>query len=465
MACYDGAAGTEGVGPCKGGTMTCESEGTWSPCNGEVLPVPEICGNGIDDDCNGVVDDDVDADGDGWTSCGGDCCDNPNLCGNPAAVNPGAFEVAGDGVDNDCDGHVDNPLPLCDSGMTSNSTTPMDYAKAMDLCQTSGSGSPPKNAMGPKWGVISAGWSYANGTGTPGANGHSIRPHYGTGTMPQVGGSLVEISTGHAAAQDDGSAAPSYEDLESGTGNGGSSPFPSDWFTANNSKLPNAPGCPAPDGNTANDPTMLTLSIRVPTNAESFSLKTNFFSSEFPEYVCSPYNDFFVVLLDSTYTGSGSAANPADKNLAFYQDPAGMKYPVGVNLAANNTGLFTQCVNGTLGCDASGGGSISSCTGTTELAGTGLDTAEPGECDSNSLEGGGTGWLTTTGNVVPGEIITVRIAIWNTSDDALQSLAVIDGFTWSTESSNPGTTINIARPGGGVLSKQVEQVDLRHLVQ
>ena len=112
--CYDGGDGTEGVGPCKGGNQTCPASGVWGDCVGEVVPVPEICGNGIDDDCNGEVDEDVDADGDGYTTCGGDCCDNPNLCSNPAMVNPGAYDVPGDGVDNDCDGLIDDDPAPCD---------------------------------------------------------------------------------------------------------------------------------------------------------------------------------------------------------------------------------------------------------------------------------------------------------------------------------------------------------------
>ena len=187
---------------------------------------------------------------------------------------------------------------------------------------------------------------------------------------------------------------------------------------------------------------MLTLTVRVPTNVQSFSLDTNFFSDEFPEWTCSPFNDFFVVLLDSMY--SGTPANPTDKNLAFYQ--AGTtKYPVGVNLAAGNTGLFTQCVNGMTGCSSAfaGGsaGSIMTCMSTSDLAGTGLDQAAPGVCDSQSKKGGGTGWLTTSGNVQPGEIMTLRIAIWDTSDHALDSLAVIDNFRWSGTPSAPGTVI------------------------
>src|SRR5262245_50348802 len=59
-ACYSGAAGTQGVGPCTGGTQTCGSDGTWGPCEGEVVPTGEICANGVDDNCNGTIDEDVD---------------------------------------------------------------------------------------------------------------------------------------------------------------------------------------------------------------------------------------------------------------------------------------------------------------------------------------------------------------------------------------------------------------------
>ena len=244
-----------------------------------------------------------------------------------------------------------------------------------------------------------------------------------------------------------GDTSPAWEDFQdtpTTNGNNTQSAFPADFVQANGGSLPNAPGCDPPDGNMANDPVMLELEIRVPTNAKSFTLDTNFFSSEFPEWTCSPYNDFFVVLLDSTYTGV--PANPADKNLAFYT-PANstMKFPVGVNLAAGDTGLFTQCINGKIGCanilGGGGGGTISTCTSTDQLVGTGLDSADGGSCDTNSKQGGGTGWLQTSGNVVGGEIIKLRIAIWDTSDHILDSIAVFDHFAWSVEATDPGTVL------------------------
>lgn len=53
-SCYSGPVGTAGVGRCRSGTQNC-SAGLWGACAGQVLPIPEILGNGIDDDCNGVV--------------------------------------------------------------------------------------------------------------------------------------------------------------------------------------------------------------------------------------------------------------------------------------------------------------------------------------------------------------------------------------------------------------------------
>jgi hypothetical protein len=62
--CYTGPDGTEGVGICLPGEMTC-SEGVWGGntnngfvpefCVGEVLPAEQDLCNGVDDNCDGVV--------------------------------------------------------------------------------------------------------------------------------------------------------------------------------------------------------------------------------------------------------------------------------------------------------------------------------------------------------------------------------------------------------------------------
>jgi MYXO-CTERM domain-containing protein len=85
----DGDGRSEVLGDCNDGDAAVRSG------------FSEVAGNGIDDNCDGVVDDGAwDPDGDGYTAEGGDC-DEADV-----TVFPGGAEVA-DGVDNDCDGVVD----------------------------------------------------------------------------------------------------------------------------------------------------------------------------------------------------------------------------------------------------------------------------------------------------------------------------------------------------------------------
>jgi hypothetical protein len=448
-SCYTGAEDTQDVGPCVAGTRTCSKSGVWSRCENEVVPIAENCSDGLDNNCNGMTDEDIDLDHDGFNTCGTatrppDCCDSTE-CGKPAEVNPGAFDPT-DGIDNDCNGVVDDTPLYCDTELNSNSTNPRDFAKALDFCRPPGE--PEVSMEDYRWGVIDAQLTLTDGTRVPDKESYAIRQRFGLGLIPQGGLSFAVISSGGAAAKtEDASKPPLYHDW-SGYSTPLSSNFPSDWYALNLNKLPNAPGCPAPNSTMANDPVMLRLQVRVPTNAKSFKFSVNFFTAEFPEWACSAYNDFFVVLLDSNYNlqnPNGPNLNPTDKNLAFFQ-PSGStaKYPVGVNLATGNTGLFTQCMPGMVACsgNVAGQGQITTCVSTAQLAGTGLDDPQSGSCDTNSLKGGGTGWLVTAGNVVPGEIITLRVAIWDTSDHILDSVALLDAFTWSTEPVNPGTVIN-----------------------
>ncbi|MFO0606770.1 MAG: MopE-related protein [Polyangiales bacterium] len=79
-ACYSGPAGTQGVGRCRAGTQGCVAGAggagsAWGACGGETLPAAlETCGNGVDDNCNGMVDE----------GCARVCPDGYDLLNDPA---------------------------------------------------------------------------------------------------------------------------------------------------------------------------------------------------------------------------------------------------------------------------------------------------------------------------------------------------------------------------------------------
>ncbi len=432
--CYDGTPVTLDVGPCHAGMRTCGVSGVWGTCTGQTLPAQEICDNDVDEDCDGNLVA-VDQDGDGWSTCDGDCCDDELIgCVDAALVNPGAFEVEANEVDDDCDGMIDEPTPSCDSGLASDSSVATHYARALDLCQTTEEEAPLPERT---WGVIDAWLTLANGAAMPLPVQRSIRQDFGDGIGPSGGESMVVLSSGRAAAAEHTS--PSFAAFESGQNLNTSVDAPADWVQANGGKFPTS--CetgnqPAPDTK-ANDSAMLRLRVRVPTNARSFSTRMFFFTAEYPEWVCSEYNDFFVALIDSAGEG-----NPADKNIAVYDDGQDL-WPVGLNILTVAPGLFTVCESGFIGCQGGLQGVQYDCmAGPGLLANTGFDELDTGEsCNgANFPVGGGTGWLEMSGNVSPGEIMEIRFALWDSGGHLFDALVLLDDWRWSLDAASPGVS-------------------------
>jgi hypothetical protein len=102
-SCYD----DDGDTYCE--TPPCiNTPNTLSDCddtNPAVSPVAVEVLNGIDDDCDGFIDEGTaayDDDGDGFSEVDGDCNDADYT------VHPSAIEVCGDGIDNNCDGQLNS---------------------------------------------------------------------------------------------------------------------------------------------------------------------------------------------------------------------------------------------------------------------------------------------------------------------------------------------------------------------
>ena len=442
ISCYTGFPNnTEGVGECIAGERTCNDQGTgYGACVGQIIPQLEICGSGLDENCDGQVDENPDFDNDGWGACDNDCCDQVSPdCSTPDLVNPGAFEVDGNDVDDDCDGQVDNPVPLCDGGLASNSNNAADYARAIDLCQFTVENPPLPSRI---WGVIDTDLRRANDTGAPNANSRSIRSSFGQNNVAQNGNNFAVMSSGYAAAP--GQNNPAHNGWEPGNNMTGQEvSAPPDWLALNpGNTFPNAPGCSISNDTTAYDSVMLKLRVRVPTNANSFSAKMYFLSAEYPEYVCTAFNDFFVTLVDPNLVpplndnNPPVPDNPADKNIAVYIDDNDVVYPVGVNLVSAVDGLFTECDNGTIGCFGNPQ-NYNGCTSENGLLGTGFDAAAAA-CNGNDDVGGGTGWLQMAGNVTPGAVMEIRFAIWDTADGSWDSTVFLDDWQWSVQAAEPG---------------------------
>ena len=120
QGCYGGPVGTMDVGACAAGAQTCLGDGRWTACDA-VTPEAESCANlstgddaAADNDCNGVTDD---IEGRGEPCVGaaqGRCALGARDCQSDAltCVSPPAIAELCNGVDDDCDGVVDNGFDL-----------------------------------------------------------------------------------------------------------------------------------------------------------------------------------------------------------------------------------------------------------------------------------------------------------------------------------------------------------------
>ena len=407
MACKAGSSSAvfdNTGGAAQGGNVGAGGKSVTTGQGGDVGFDAGLSGSGGADpeNCNSAPGDDNDKDG--YTGTAGDC----NDC--DANVNPGAIEViavasADAGVpvpvDENCDGKIDNVDPPCDIGLDVADNDPMAGAKAVDLCHV---------AAGPKdWGVVSAKWVMADGSPPQGgANfdlGHGILSAFGTNVKVQSGGRMLGLSSGTARQPTD----PGYLSV------GG---FDKQYIGNHPQGFPKeSPACPGTTTGTPHDPTGLELVVRAPSNAHGFSFNFNFYTYEWPGYICSQFNDFFVALLSPIPMGQ------SDGNISF--DTQGN--PVSVN----NAFIEVCGCAGAGGPPCQAGGKTFPCAlGNAGLAGTGFQ--------DQFQDHGSTGWLFSKAPVDPGQEITMRWAVYDSGDGILDSTTLIDNWQWLAD---PGTQV------------------------
>ena len=362
-----------------------------------------------------------DKDQDGYTVADGDCNDCDKL------VNPGAFDVPGNMVDEDCSGKVDDEPTGCDTGLAVDGPA-ADGARALGICRTA---NPAAQGKERTWGLVRAAYVFPDGStaavapgdNTCGKTGdppnplqHGILAGFGQRVKPRTGAAMVALSSGIARSgqQTVGKIGPSPDDAEMCTRSRMPMGFPvSSYSTCGDLDPPTG-------ARNANDAIALELVLRVPTNAAALSFDFDFYTFEYKEFVCTDYNDAFVALLYSKVAGL-----PANNNIAFDSQ---------MNPVSVNNGFVEVCAPWT----------YEGMKGNTPFTRAFPCKLGTGELDRTGFEDhAATGWLQTTTNVVPGEELTLRFAIWDAGDEALDSTVLIDNFRWDAK---PGTTATMRPP-------------------
>jgi hypothetical protein len=342
-----------------------------------------------DVDCDPAAADDVDDDG--YTEATGDCDDcDPTR-------SPSATEIAGNDVDEDCNGAADTVVGPCDADLAVDADATA-AARALGLCATEATDG---------WGLVSAAWETPDGlaltTATDDTDGHGVLAQFGVANVPREGERLVVLSTGTAR----GVADPGYG-TTGGTTHGYSTGFPP-GFPTESSRCPNTiTGSPY-------DGVALRLDLVPPLGARSVRLDVAWFTKSFPDFVCSTYGDGGAVLMAPAPAGALPSGN-----IVFD--------------AANDS--FAPEWTFLRACEAASPGGLEfTCPlGLGPLTGTGYSPEDQGENEGGHGFGAGTGWLTVAAPIdPPGTPLTLRIPIWDAGDGVLDAAIALDHLRFGTE--------------------------------
>ncbi len=355
----------------------------------------EVCDD-TDNDCDGQTDELCNVDGDGYCTVymgvngtpavcpqgGGDCNDT-----NPA-INPGMPELAGDGLDNDCNGAVDGVggefAFECQGECTGHTLSA--YLCAMEICFDELVIS--YQMFSPTGDNIDSAW-------------HAVS-HFGNAwndLAPWAGESYALLASGPATGTSH------TTDLPGGVGMG--DPY-------------------AKDGFQTYDNVEFKVTLKAPDGAIGFSIDYIFFSEEYEEYIGSSFNDKFYILLQAPTTTQNQkivinhtdCSNP-NAYFDFIDDQGKKRCYIAIN-----TAFSEPCSNPK-----------------TNISGTGFECGPP-----DAAHGSSTGWLSTAWPIEAGETFNLTFHIHDASDGVFDSEVILDNFKWLGNPFIPGTVIHADNP-------------------
>lgn len=340
----------------------------------------------------------ADSDGDGFHPCA-----DPNFPDRPLEldcddtrfhVQPGGYEFPDTSEDDNCNGSADEWTPCA---CAVNGGTATDVASAFDLC-----GATLRNAtrsgQPAQFGVVGA----YQGSIDPNLRAVEAVP----GEPPRLvtNGCMATLATGDAVGR-------------GGTAGGGCSPSGAHHESMACGMLSCTGGEDFGD-TTICDLARMDLSLQVPPNAKGFAFDFMFLSYEWPEFLCNIYNDTFLALVRTAAVDGGAETNaafdpegrPITVNVGFFEEPDSWTVP----LDDTSFGLATD------GATCPSGSDVLGCT-------------LPAYCapDFDGRNGSGSGWLTTSVPVRPGEEnVRLTLRIHDEGDADFDSIVLLDNFRW-----------------------------------
>ncbi|MBW2455465.1 MAG: choice-of-anchor L domain-containing protein [Deltaproteobacteria bacterium] len=344
----------------------------------------------------------------GASACAGD--DKPPPLAHPigtggaggVTTSSSGSSSSGDGGEGGQENVIADPDGPCDDDIQASTEDPFDGARAVGLC---------KQAVGDDdWGVINAAWVRVDGADDIDVAhydiGHGVLHRFGDRVHPHEGERLLVLSSGTARL-------PGQLGHESPAGydKGYTGPSPDGYPKE-------SPACEGVVTGATHDDVALEVTLRAPPDALSFGFDFNFFTYEWPDWVCSQFNDFFVALLQPPPDGL------SDGNISFDQ--------LGNSVSVNNA--FVRV------CDCDPEPPCLAPPPTPQIA-YDCELGDDQLGDTGFEERAATGWLVTKAPVEPGAVIKLRWGVYDSGDGVLDSSTVIDHFRWLGDpADDPGTT-------------------------